>query len=227
MWCVRRMVACGTWSINEPDAEGRTALAHAVSARSYAIIDALIALGADVDTRFPNGRDTPLMHACRRGDMEMVQHLFTGARPNVHLMNDKGETAITMLCQRDDALLLEQVLWFHWRTNPLDLHAVDEDDNDPILLCVACSMNATSCIRAMITFGIKPCGRRSTCAALLSGWGNTEMLKLLLSCSADVNEGRAERNPILLASMRGHAGCVATLLDHGAHVEGNVDWMGR
>lgn len=85
---------------------GRTPLIHAVLGGKVALLDLLVAAGADLDAT-DDGGHTPLMYAARVGNTALVEHLLRlGARPD--LAADDGSTVVDHAA--DSATALREML---------------------------------------------------------------------------------------------------------------------
>lgn len=82
--------------VDAEDDEGRTALAHAVEARSRACVEALIAAGADAKVASRDGA-TPLMRASRVGARDILDLLLPGSDPKAR--DESGRTALMLACE--------------------------------------------------------------------------------------------------------------------------------
>ncbi len=226
--------------VNEPQADGATALHWAAYWDDVATLDRLIAAGADANAA-NDLKVTPLALAAANGSATIVERLLqAGADPDA-----AGETGVTPLMEaaRTGSIDAARVL--------LDFDAdVDArtDDRQQTALMWAVVQEHPAVVGLLLEYGADPHARTRTRRDLamlnkvpsgtaklsaeistqIERGGNTAFLlaaqggrlnsaRILLGAGVEVNEAGADGNtPLVVAAFSGHGPFASWLLDEGA-----------
>ncbi len=198
--------------INEPQADGATALHWAAHRDDVETAELLIGAGADLNAANDYGV-TPLSLACTNGSSAMVQKLLkAGANPNA--VQQTGETAIMTAARSGNVEVVKLLL----------LHGADvngqEIRREQTALMWAVEQNHPEIARALIEHGadVHAHSKRGFTPLLFAAQqGNLDSVRALLAAGVDVNETSSEWGSALVAATaRGHQELSLFLLEEGA-----------
>lgn len=215
--------------VNQPQADGTTALHLAVYRDDLKTVESLLKSGAKVDVANHFGI-TPLALACTNGNGAIVEILLgSGANPNAALPG--GETAL-MTASRTGKLEAVRALL----RKGADVHAMEPKRSQTALMWAAAEGHA-DVVEELIKAGADFRSRLSTGFSpflFAVREGQAEVVQTLLKAGADVNEtvqSRQNSGPrpasgagvprpgntaLHLAVVNGHFSLAATLLEAGA-----------
>jgi ankyrin repeat protein len=210
-------------SVNQPAADGDTALHWAAHWDDTEIANLLLRAGANAQTANRYGV-TPLVLACSNGSARMVELLLkAGADPNSS--SGDGETVLMTAARTGNAasvrLLLDAGAKVNakesWRTQTALMWAAAEGHNEVIQALIAAGAEINARSKAGFTpllFAVRE--------------GKAEAVKILLKAGASPNEAlpgrRGGNSPAMaLAVANGHFELAAMLLDAGADPNGGAD----
>ena len=91
------------------DPKGDTALVLACKYRQEDVLDVLIRRGANVNVRYGEGDETPLMIACNKRHGRMVRALLI-AKAEVNARDSTNQTALMVACYRGHLGIVQQLL---------------------------------------------------------------------------------------------------------------------
>jgi len=200
-------------NINAPDTDGSTALHWAVQRDDVALVDMLLAAGADVKaaTRY---KITPLSLACTNGNARVVDRLLkAGADPNG--TSEEGQTALmtASLTGKPDAvrLLLEA---------GASVNAVEPYKGQTALMWAASEGNA-SAAEILIAHGadVKAKSKGGSTPLLFAVRGDhPDAARVLLDHGAGVNDTAADGTSALnMAVVNAYFDLASMLIDRGAN----------
>jgi ankyrin repeat protein len=223
---VRQLIAAGA-DVNEPEADGTSALLWATYQQSPELVSLLLEAGADANAANEFGL-TPLLQASRYGDAEMIERLLDGGADLSAATRD-GETPL-MAASRAGSVAAVQSLLEHgadpnatewlwdqtalmWATAEGHLDVVDT------LLDAGADPNAKARVTEL--------EKRSTRTDFPSGgftalmWatrdGNEAIVRRLVEAGADINATDGDgATAMMLAIVNDRFDLAATLLDLGA-----------
>jgi ankyrin repeat protein len=201
--------------LNAPEADGTTALHWAAHFNNAAVVDLLLAAGANVKTANLYG-DTPLFQACENGNGKMAEKLLQAAAdPNSAL--PEGETVLMTAARSGNAAAVKALLerGAHvnvkegWRGETALMFAARVGDLESARLLVAAGAN----VNDADAWGVS-----ATTLAAHSGF--TDLVLFLLNAGADPNAAPNGFTALHEAIMRRDEKMVAALLEH--HADPNV-----
>jgi ankyrin repeat protein len=144
---VRRLIT-GRANVNQPAADGSTALLWAVYNSDLEMTRALIAAGAKVDLANRYGV-SPLLQASRTGDMPIMEALLT-AGANPQLTHLDGETPLMAASRAGRADAVRLLL-----AKGADVNGVDANQEQTALMWAAAEGH-TDVVNALLEAGAKP-----------------------------------------------------------------------
>ncbi len=227
--------------VNQRSSDGTSALHWAVYRDDVALIDRLLALGADPSARNDYG-STPLSEAAVVGDAAVVQRLLE-AGASVEAANADGQTAL-MIIARTSNLPVATLLLRHganpnaherWRGQTALMWAAAEGQPEMVRLLVRHHADVNA--RSELTHFVRQVSAEPRMQARPSG-GLTPLLyaarKGCLGCVRYLIAGGADVNltdpdgvtPLLLAVLNLHFDVAAYLVQRGADVN-KWDFWGR
>ena len=183
-------------------------LSLASAAGSIAAIEMLLSHGCNIDSR-DSGGDTPLMHATRLGNTEVVEHLLAkGANPLLRNTSDLGLLHLAVLS--DNVLTIKAVL----STN-LDINASRTVLGiTPLLFCLA--QGKLEAANYLLEMGAdenlkSKDGLTALSAAAISG--NVAAIEMLLERGHNPNSrDGCDKTPLMWAAEKGNKAAVEYLL---------------
>ncbi len=222
---VRRLVAGGA-NVNQPAADGSTALLWAVYNADADLVRSLIAAGAKVDAANRYGV-TPLLQAARTGDMPIMEALLK-AGANSKLTHADGETPLMAAARtgRVDAVRL-------LLARGADVNGVDGNQEQTALMWAAAEGH-TEVVSALLEAGAKPnvkakltaIAQRShadhptggfTALMWASRNGHDETVRTLVKAGANLNEKNGDNaSATMIAIANDRLDMANLLLDLGA-----------
>jgi ankyrin repeat protein len=198
------------------DADGRSPLAHAVSAGSSVVAQALLERGVDADSRDRRGR-TPLFEALALA-LEPALALVTlllraGANPEVAAIT--GETPLGLALARPEAQLRARLNWPHWR---LPLRRLRGSD-----LPAAAAAGDLDAVTKLLELGLPldaTDARGADALLRAAGCGHAHLVEALLQRGADPGRAAPSGATALSAAVTARReDVVAALLKHGVAVD--------
>ena len=198
---------------------GETPLLYAVKTRRTAVVDTLLAKGADVNAANPHTGETALIAAIRNNDLVLVNRLLkAGAR--LEQADSEGTTPLVWAC-RIGSLDVVQAL-----VGKLGQQQVSAS---PAAILTAAAFGHRQLVEYLLAMGSgleARSARAETPLILASRFDHREVVQLLLSKGADVNAVDASKaSSLTWAARLGHGVIVGILLDAGA-VTGRKDSQG-
>jgi ankyrin repeat protein len=220
-------------------------LADAAADKDRAAVRSLVAAGADVNARQPDGA-TALHWAAHWDDVELVD-LLLRARADTNVMNDFGATPLSLACTNASAAVVERLLAAGANPNaaatsgetPLmrcartgnveavkallarraEVNAKDNEQLQTALMWAVAQKHAGAA-QALIDAGADVQARSKggfTPIMFAARVGDVPSAAALVAAGAKVNEaGPAAMTPLLLASASGHQAVGIFLLEKGA-----------
>ncbi|MCJ1473174.1 hypothetical protein MMC13_001825 [Lambiella insularis] len=174
----------------------------------------------EVDVLDRTYRQTPLMYACRRGNVEVVRELLDRGA-SVALPSARGRTALM------EAVLMEQQevvdLLLEASLEGRVINAVNSKDYNSTALMLAARRGCSGISAALLAHPDIQInqqdlyGRTALSVAAIKGF--VDVVEALLKKSGintDLAESIAKRSPLILAAQRDNCGVVELLLQHGA-----------
>ena len=183
-------------------------LSLASAAGSIAAIEMLLSHGCNIDSR-DSGGDTPLMHAARLGNTEVVEYLLAkGANPLLRNTSDLGLLHLAALS--DNVLTIKAVL-----SKNLDINAMCSDLGiTPLLFCL--SQGKLEAANYLLAEGAdenlkSKDGWTVLSAAAISG--NVAAIEMLLKRGHNPNSrDGCDKTPLMWAAEKGNKAAVEYLL---------------
>ena len=232
---VRNLIATGG-DVNEPQADGATALHWAVYEADHEMAEALLDAGADASAMTDLGV-TPLGLACENRDAEMVGRLLgRGADPN---RTHRTRPPALMLCARTGSTAAVARLIAHGA----DVNAVEPSRRQTALMWAA-AQGRSSVVRVLLEHGAAVDARSqvrsrfvnigdpneqldivigtvdeggSTPLMFAARHGDVDVARALVSAGADLNDATADGVSALVTAVHsGHTDLARYLLDAGA-----------
>jgi ankyrin repeat protein len=241
----------GRANVNEPQADGTTALHWAVRHDDLATAEMLIKAGADVKAATRYGV-TPISLAAMNGDAAMIRKLLdAGADPNT--ANPGGETTLMTAARTGKLDAVSLLLDRGAKLNAKDtvheqtalMWAVLENHTDMVKLLLARGAEINAHTKVTIPKGeyvpARPAAasgagiiRQRALPTADGGMtpllfairdGNTEMVRLLLDHGADIEQSSGNHStPLLIALLNGQVGLAEELLAKGANPNATDDY---
>jgi uncharacterized protein len=195
----------------------------------------LLAKGADANFTFDH--QTPLIHAAREGNLEVVKLLLAhGAKDTdgaaIAGAYAEGNTEIEKLLEREATKPLGPKVQNRFlyaaisRRDPAKFAAAldagaDEDKNQLLLYVVSKKEAQIDIVRALLERGaqVNQGTKYKTALMHAASEGHTEILKLLLAKGAEVNVQTDEGTALMMAVTGKHADIVKLLISAGADVK--------
>lgn len=189
MESVRFLVMAGA-DINATGEYGWTPLVEAVNAGEQEMVSFLIDHGADVNVKSSSG-DTPLIYAASASyDQEEIAEILIKAGADVNAKGWLGETALCHACserlERTAMLILKS--------------GADEGLDDALYKAVLSRMDEM--VKELVSRGANPNLKvdGDTLLSMASEKGYTDMMRLLISLGANIDEPDEDtRTPLLVA----------------------------
>ena len=236
---VQALLAAGA-DVNEPQADGATALHWAAHREDLATAERLLAAGADAGAANELGM-TPLLMACANGQAALVEALLAaGADPDAALAS--GETPLMAAARAGSLEAVRSLLW-----RGADVHAAERTRGQSALMWAAANRRP-AVVEALLAHGAdvharsqarrriyNMGGNRSAGSAsagiplrevaiggsaplhFAARAGDVESARLLLAAGADLHGAAADGNvPLVIAAHSGHGSLAAFLLERGA-----------
>jgi ankyrin repeat protein len=204
--------------VNTPHPDGATAIHWAAYWDDLDSAMLLIGAGAHVNAVNDFGV-TPLSLACTNRNTAMVDALLkAGANPNS--AQGSGETVLMTCAWAGDPQSVGQLI-----ARGADVNARESSYEQTALMWAAAEKHA-SVVRVLVENGAEVNARsKAGFSPLLfsARVGDIESARILLAAGANVNDTDAATNAsaLVVATVRGHAGLAAFLLDHGANPNAN------
>ena len=174
----------------------------------------------EVDVLEPTYKQTPLMYACRRGKVEVIEMLLSRGA-SVAIFSARGRTALMEAIVHGQ----EEVVDFLLEKKPkgLDINVVLAKEYNRTPLMLAVHHRYGKIVDSLLAYpDIKvnqedSYGRTALCLAASNGSYNIAQ-SLLETPGVDVNraESIAKRSPLILSAQEDHSDVVDLLLSHGA-----------
>lgn len=174
----------------------------------------------DVDVLEPTYKQTPLMYACRRGNVEVARELLSRGA-SVATFSARGRTAFieAILQQQQETVdfLLEEKL------KGLDINAVHSKEFNRTALMLAAYRGYDGIVVTLLTYEDIDLNKKDTygrtALSLAATEGFVNVVENLLErpeIKVDEPESIAKRSPLILAAQRNECDIVDLLLQHGA-----------
>jgi ankyrin repeat protein len=205
--------------LSELNEYGETPLLYAVKTRKAAIVDVLLAKGADVNATNSHTGETPLIAAVRNRDLVLVNRLLSaGAR--LDQADSEGATPLIWAC-RSGAVDVVQALVVKLGRRQVSA--------TPAAILTAAAFGHRQLVENLLAMGSSieaRSARAETPLILAARFGHGEIVQLLVTKGADVNAVDANNaGSLAWAARLGHGEIVGILLDAGA-VTGKKDSQG-
>jgi uncharacterized protein len=222
--------------VNQPQADGATAIHWAARWDDLQMADLLIRAGANPRVPNRNGA-TPLFLAAENGSAAMIEKLLkAGADPNDSVLSH-GETALMMAARsgKVDAVKVlvdhgarvnakenlrgtTAAMWAADQGHAAVLHLLIEHGADPQ---TQSTILKPKIIRRGLGFAQTNAGPAQgglTALLFAARQGNAECVRVLVAAGANVNQTSAdESSPMLVAVQNGFYGVATFLMEHGAN----------
>ena len=205
--------------LEETDAEGHTALHHAVDTRDVSVVKSITEAGCPVDTSSRTGV-TPLLASCERGCADIASYLLQkGANPH-HKNGNKSNAITSSIGTVDSEKLVTMLLKFGVDPNVADARA----DASPLML--SCQLDDKAVTRCLVMMSHdldinyqNSSGNTSLMEVAASGCEATANI-LLSSSSLNLNiRNNTGKTALHIAAERGHVSVIELLLSKGADAE--------
>ena len=218
----RVLIAAGA-SVKVADADGRTALHHAVKAGAAETVDLLLMAGADPDVADSSG-DTAV-HVAAADGKDLIARSLLQAGANARAVNAVGFSGLHILAEHSSVDMTPA----HLRLADALIKTgarLDQVDNRGYTPLVAAAAAGNIPIAAVFVAHHADVNADSSAAlrqAVL--FEDSDMTDLLLKAGADAEAASSDGDrPLHTAAQEGFTHGVTVLLDHGADIEArNVD----
>ena len=226
---VRALVGDGAVDVNQAEPDGATALHWAVHRNDTALVDLLIAAGADVSAANRYGVQ-PISLAAENGNAAILEALLdAGADPNAAL--PEGETVLMTAARTGDAASIRALL-----VRGADPNARDRFRGQTALMWAAARNNANA-VHALAELGADlhartesatraPNGNRLFYAPPPTGFtaltfaargGHQDAMRVLLAAGADINDTLSDgQSALVVAVANANWELADYMLDRGA-----------
>lgn len=199
--------------------ETRPALLHACRKGHVAIVEAMLDMGANIETRDHIGR-SPLYTAAMEGQQKVVEILIKRGA-NTSSANYHGSTTLMMAAFHGHADAVE-VLIKHGAS------VSSVNDRGTTALILAAYSGHTDVVKVLVNYGadVSSTNHKGTNALMVaSGSGHLGLVKLLLSHGADINAVNEVRcTAVLAAAISSHKALTSMLIERGATVHGALEY---
>ena len=196
-----------------------TALLIACKRGDHRVAELILTSGGSASCGLPDKWGyTPLIHASRLGDAQLVKALLASGAANPEAEDDDGHTALTSACQHGHFATVGELLAgganANQRTSDLSTALIyGSQHGSPeitrLLLGAGADVNATN--RRGVNSVIQACRH-----------GQAETLKLLIEAGADLNQSQQQGQTALkyamVRSVVSLSPCLSLLLDAGVHI---------
>jgi ankyrin repeat protein len=189
---------------------GETPLLYAVKIRKPAMVDILLAKGADVNVANSHSGETPLIAAVRNNDVAMVQRLLAaGAR--LDQADSEGATPLVWACRSGGLDVVQALIAKLGRA---------EVSKTPAAVLTAAAFGHRQLVQSLLDMGgaiDARSARAETPLILASRFGHRDTVQLLIGKGANVNAiDTHHASALMWAARLGHDAIVGDLLDAGA-----------
>lgn len=217
---VLALLDAGGLDVDARDSSGLRPLDYACESSQAAIVEALLAAGADPNTAVakpqPQPGVTPLVLSAQLGHASCVRALLkAGADANL-TTGRAGSTALFMAAHNGHLECVEALI----QEGAADVNAPTDGLT---ALTAAAASSHTDAVRALVAAGASLQHDRKPWMALCMSAleGNLEVLQLLLQAGADVDAVDEEQGwtAAHIAAEMGHEACLAALVESGCKLE--------
>lgn len=189
---------------------GETPLLYAVKIRKPAMVDILLARGADVNIANSHTGETPLIAAVRNNEVGIVQRLLAaGARPDQ--ADSEGATPLVWACRMGGQEMVQALLAKLGRA---------EVSKTPAAVLTAAAFGHRELVQTLLEMGAAinaRSARAETPLILAARFGHGDIVQLLISKGAHINAVDAQHASALTWAARlGRDAIVGKLLNAGA-----------
>ena len=193
-------------------------MSNLFTATTAAHVEEALARGEDIEEE--NDNTTPLVSACKRGELEVVDSLLNhGADPTHRPRASKGP--IQVAAQEGNADIVERLIKAGVGIN-------DNQNGGSAALAIASEEGHVDVVDFLLSLGIDlevRDGIGETALMRATRGGNFDVVDRLLAAGADVNSLDNEGNQVLiLAAQEGHLSIVDRLVVHGADINHISGW---
>ena len=177
---------------------GETLLHYAAQGDNDVIIEKLLCLGLDIDSRSSKGA-TPLMIAACRGRLDAFS-VLTERKSDPTLKNNNGETLLHYAAQGDNDVIIEKLL-------SLGLDIDSRSSNGATPMMIAAREGRLDAFSVLIERRSDPTLKNKNGETLLhfaARGGNDVIIEKLLSLGLDIDSRRSKgATPLMIAAREG------------------------
>ncbi|GFR85679.1 ankyrin repeat domain-containing protein 50 [Elysia marginata] len=196
-----------------------TALAIACKRGNHRVAELILASGGSSSCGLPDKwGNTPLIHASRLGDVQLVEALLASGTANPEAEDNDGHTALTSACQNGHVATVKALL-------AGGVNA-DQRTRDNSTALIYCSQHGSPDITSLLieagadVNASNQSGANSVIQACRHG--QAETLRLLIKAGADLNhsqqQGQTALKYAMVRSVVSLSPCLLQLLDAGVHI---------
>ena len=188
----------------------RSDFLDAVEEGHTAVVEALLAAGADVNAKDNSGY-TALIWAVAMGHTDIVEMLLAVPDINVNVKEwDEGNTALTLAVEEGNTAIVEALL----AAPDIDVNAKGTRWNNPALVGAA-DRGYTDIVEALLAhpgIDVNVADEGYTALIAAARWGHTAVVELLLAVPGiDVNAKEAGNTALMWAAQEGHTAVVRAI----------------